>query len=181
MSNEGNQEMRIDEAKKLLEDNGYILTQLADLGVEVNNGIQDIEPTTAYEININDPVCPCCGKKLKIVNANAETEEFIGESTRNILGVKNGKKPEAYVQSVIQDVADQLYEEELADVQPDVDEYGNIEPEYFKRFQYTSPELRRATKRAATKLANELKEQGININPWYCEMEIYDKLKLFSR
>lgn len=167
--------MRIDEAKKLLEDNGYILTQLADLGVEVNNGIQDIEPTTAYEININDPVCPCCGKKLKIVNANAETEEFIGESTLNETWEK------AYVQSVIQDVADQLYEEELADVQPDVDEYGNIEPEYFKRFQYTSPELRRATKRAATKLANELKEQGININPWYCEMEIYDKLKLFSR
>lgn len=175
MSNEGNQKMRIDEAKKLLEDNGYILTQLADLGVEVNNGIQDIEPTTAYEININDPVCPCCGKKLKIVNANAETEEFIGESTLNETWEK------AYVQSVIQDVADQLYEEELADVQPDVDEYGNIEPEYFKRFQYTSPELRRATKRAATKLANELKEQGININPWYCEMEIYDKLKLFSR
>ena len=167
--------MRIDEAKKLLEDNGYILTQLADLGVEVNNGIQDIEPTTAYEININDPVCPCCGKKLKIVNANAETEEFIGESTLNETWEK------AYVQSVIQDVADQLYEEELADVQPDVDEYGNIEPEYFKRFQYTSPELRRAAKRAATKLANELKEQGININPWYCEMEIYDKLKLFSR
>ena len=167
--------MRIDEAKKLLEDNGYILTQLADLGVEVNNGIQDIEPTTAYEININDPVCPCCGKKLKIVNANAETEEFIGESTLNETWEK------AYVQSVIQDVADQLYDEELADVQPDVDEYGNIEPEYFKRFQYTSPELRRAAKRAATKLANELKEQGININPWYCEMEIYDKLKLFSR
>jgi hypothetical protein len=167
--------MRLDEAKKLLEDNGYILTQLADLGVEVNNGIQDIEPTTAYEININDPVCPCCGKKLKIVNANAETEEFIGESTLNETWEK------AYVQSVIQDVADQLYEEELADVQPDVDEYGNIEPEYFKRFQYTSPELRRAAKRAATKLANELKEQGININPWYCEMEIYDKLKLFSR
>jgi len=167
--------MRLDEAKKLLEDNGYILTQLADLGVEVNNGIQDIEPTTAYEININDPVCPCCGKKLKIVNANAETEEFIGESTLNETWEK------AYVQSVIQDVADQLYEEELADVQPDVDEYGNIEPEYFKRFQYTSPELRRAAKRAATKLANELKEQGININPWYCEMEIYDKLKMFSR
>ena len=167
--------MNLNEAKHILEDNGYILNQLADLGVDVNNGIQDIEPTTAYEININDPVCPCCGKKLKIVNANAETEEFIGESTLNETWEK------AYVQSVIQDVADQLYEEELADVQPDVDEYGNIEPEYFKRFQYTSPELRRAAKRAATKLANELKEQGININPWYCEMEIYDKLKLFSR
>ena len=36
-------------------------------------------------------------------------------------------------------------------------------------------------KRAATKLANDLKDQGININPWYCEMEIYDKLRYFSK
>ena len=86
-----------------------------------------------------------------------------------------------YLQYAIQDVADQLYEEELSDEQPEVDEYGNINPEYFKRFEYTSPELRRATKRAATKLANDLKEKGININPWYCEMEIYDKLRYFSK
>jgi len=30
-------------------------------------------------------------------------------------------------------------------------------------------------------IAKELKDQGININPWYCEMEIYDKLKYFSK
>ena len=175
MSNEGNQEMRIDEAKHILEDNGYILTQLSDLGVSVNNGIQDIEPTEAYEINTNNPVCPCCGQKLRLKNANAETEEFIGES------VMNESWEKQYILCAIQDVADQLYDEELADIQPEVDEYGNISPEYFKRFEYTSPELRRATKRAATKLANDLKEQGININPWYCEMEIYDKLKCFSK
>ena len=87
----------------------------------------------------------------------------------------------AYIQSAIQDVADQLYDEELADIPPQVDEYGNISPDYLKRFEYTSPELRRATKRAATKLANDLKDQGININPWYCEMEIYDKLRYFSK
>lgn len=87
----------------------------------------------------------------------------------------------AYIQSAIQDVADQLYDEELADVQPEVDEYGNISTDYLKRFEYTSPELRRAIKRAATKLANDLKDQGININPWYCEMEIYDKLRYFSK
>lgn len=167
--------MNINEAKLILEDNGYILTQLADLGVSVNNGIQDIEPTEAYEINTNDPVCPCCGQKLRLKNADAETEEFIGES------VMNESWEKQYILCAIQDVADQLYDEELADIQPEVDEYGNISPEYFKRFEYTSPELRRATKRAATKLANDLKEQGININPWYCEMEIYDKLKCFSK
>ena len=52
--------MNINEAKQILEDNGYILNQLADLGVDVNNGIQDIEPTTAYEININDPRKTIC-------------------------------------------------------------------------------------------------------------------------
>lgn len=87
----------------------------------------------------------------------------------------------AYIQSAIQDVADQLYDEELADVQPEVDEYGNISTDYLKRFEYTSPELRRAIKRAATKLANDLKDQEININPWYCEMGIYDKLRYFSK
>ena len=167
--------MRIDEAKKLLEDNGYILNQLADLGVDVNNGIQDIEPTVAYEININDPVCPCCGKKLKIVNKDAETEEFIGESTLNETWERQ------YVDAAIQDVADQLYEEELADEQPEVDQYGNITVDYLKRFEYTSNALRRAAKRAATKLSNDLKDEGITINPWYCEMEIYDKLKMFTK
>lgn len=86
-----------------------------------------------------------------------------------------------YLQYAIQDVADQLYEEELSDVQPEVDEYGNVNPEYFKRFEYTSPELRRACKRAATKLSNDLKENGIKLNPWYCEMEIYDKLRYFTK
>lgn len=86
-----------------------------------------------------------------------------------------------YLQYAIQDVADQLYEEELSDEQPEVDEYGNINPEYFKRFEYTSPELRRACKRAATKLSNDLKENGIKLNPWYCEMEIYDKLRYFTK
>lgn len=95
--------------------------------------------------------------------------------------VLNETLERAYIQSAIQDVADQLYDEELADIPPQVDEYGNISPDYLKRFEYTSPELRRATKRAATKLANDLKEQGININPWYCEMEIYDKLRYFSK
>jgi len=95
--------------------------------------------------------------------------------------VLNETWEKAYIQSAIQDIADQLYDEELADVQPEVDEYGNISPDYLKRFEYTSPELRRACKRAATKLSNDLKEQGITINPWYCEMEIYDKLRMFTK
>ena len=41
-----------------------------------------------------------------------------------------------YLDYAIQDVADQLYEEELSDEQPEVDEYGNVNLEYFKRFEY---------------------------------------------
>jgi arginyl-tRNA synthetase len=122
MRNEGNKEMRLEEAKQILEENGYTLTQ-----------------------NLNESI------------------------------------DKRYLQYAIQDVADQLYEEELMDEQPEVDEYGNVNLEYFKRFEYTSPELRRACKRAATKLSNDLKESGIKINPWYCEMEIYDKLRYFTK
>jgi len=46
--------MKLDEAKQILEDNGFVLDQLAELGVDVNNGIQDMEQTTAYEIDVND-------------------------------------------------------------------------------------------------------------------------------
>lgn len=118
---------------------------------------------------------------MNINEAKQILEENGFAINKNEVSVLKESWERAYIQCAIQDVADQLYEEELADIPPQVDEYGNIPPDYFKRFEYTSPELRHAIKRAATKLANDLKDQGININPWYCEMEIYDKLRYFSK
>ena len=122
--------MKLDEAKQILEDNGFVLDQLAELGVDVNNGIQDMEQTTAYEIDVNDPVCPCCGQKLHITNQDVQTDEFIGESTLN------ERWENKYLVDKVADVAYQLYQEELADVQPDVDSEGNITDEYLDRFNY---------------------------------------------
>lgn len=86
-----------------------------------------------------------------------------------------------YLESAIQDVVDQLYDEELADARPELDDCGNVSLAYLKRFEYASPELKRAVKRAATKLSNDFKENGLAMNPWYIEMEIYDRLKCFAR
>ncbi len=167
--------MNINEAKQILEDNDYILSQLSDLGVSVNNGIQDIEQTTAYKIDKNNPVCPCCGKKLKLVNMNVETDSFIGESTLNEHWEND------FLKNKVADVAWQLYQEELEDVQPELDEQGNVTNEYLLRFEYTKPAMKKAIKRASIKLANDFKEDGFNINPWYCEQEIYEALKDYAR
>ena len=167
--------MRLDEAKHILEDNGFVLDKLAELGVDVNNGIQDMEQTTAYEFDVNDPVCPCCGQKLKLINQNVPTDEFIGESTLN------ERWENKYLVNKVADVAYQLYQEELSDVQPEVDSEGNITEEYLDRFRYKTPEMNKAIKRAAVKLANDLAEDGFQINTWYCEQEIKEALLDYAR
>lgn len=138
---------------------------------------QEMEEVDGYEVDIDQSEvrCPCCGKLLKPVNKFVDTEEFIGESKLN------ERWENDYLTHKVQDVAYQLYDEELADVQPETDDYGNVTREYLERFEYSSPQLRKAVKRAATKLSNDLKEDGFNINPWYCEQEIYDALKCFSK
>lgn len=167
--------MKLNEAKQILEDNGFVLYQLAELGVDVNNGIQDMEQTTAYEIDVNDPVCPCCGQKLHITNQDVKTDEFIGESTLN------ERWENKYLVDKVADVAYQLYQEELADVQPDVDSEGNISDEYLDRFKYKTPAMKKAIKRASIKLANDLAEDGFKVNSWYCEQEIQEALLDYAR
>ena len=136
--------------------------------------IQEINPVKAWKFYASHPVCPCCGKKLKLVHKNIKTDEFIGESL-------NERWENEYLTQKVQDVADQLYEEELADVQPEVDGNGNLTEEYLERFIYNSSALKKAVKRAATKLSNDLAEDGFKINPWYCEQEIFESLKYFAK
>ena len=113
---------------------------------------------------------------MHIINTNVETDEFIGESTK-----LNERWENEFLTNKVQDIANQLFEEELADVQPEVDNNGNITNEYLERFQYNSPALKKAVKRAATKLSNDLAENGFKINPWYCEQEIFEALKYFAK
>ena len=136
--------------------------------------MQEINPVKAWKIYASHPVCPCCGKKLKFKNKHIKTDEFIGESL-------NERWENEYLTNRVQDIASQLYEEELADVQPEVDRNGNITQEYLERFEYNSPSLKKAVKRAATKLSNDLAEDGFKINAWYCEQEIVEALKYYAK
>lgn len=161
--------MQLEEAKQILEDYGYGITIPFDLEP------QEQETVKAYQVDKNNPVCPCCGKKLRLVNKNVETDSFIGESTLN------ERWENDFLKNKVADVAWQLYQEELEDVQPELDEQGNVTNEYLLRFEYTKPAMKKAIKRASIKLANDLKDDGFTINPWYCEQEIYEALKDYAR
>jgi rubredoxin len=136
--------------------------------------MQEINPVKAWKIYADHPVCPCCGKKLKFIHKNVKTDEFIGESL-------NERWENDYLTDRVQDIANQLYQEELEDVQPEIDRNGNITQEYLERFEYNSPSLKKAVKRAATKLSNDLAEDGFKINAWYCEQEIFEALKYYAK
>lgn len=168
--------MKINEAIDILTDYGYVVDNMPTDTVQLDLEPKETKNVEAYDIDVNNPICPCCGKRLNIVNTNVETDEFIGESTK-----LNERWENEYLTNKVQDIANQLFEEELADVQPEVDNDGNITNEYLERFQYNSPELKKAVKRAATKLSNDLAENGFKINPWYCEQEIFEALKYFAK
>ena len=168
--------MKINEAIDILTDYGYVVDSIPTDTVHLDLEPKETKNVEAYDIDINNPICPCCGKRLNIVNTNVETDEFIGESTK-----LNERWENEFLTNKVQDIANQLFEEELADVQPEVDNNGNITNEYLERFQYNSPELKKAVKRAATKLSNDLAENGFKINPWYCEQEIFEALKYFAK
>ena len=153
----------------------YLKRKFDRLGIEQNDGTQDNEEVYAYDFDPKDPVCPCCGKRLKIRHKEIPNDEFIGENTMNEAWEAK------YLTDRAKDVAYDIFNDELADVQPETDEYGNITNDYLRRFEYSSPSLKRAVKRASYKLSSELKQDGFDINPWYCEMEIFDALKCFSR
>lgn len=168
--------MKINEAIDILTDCGYVVDNIPTDTVHLDLEPKETKNVEAYDIDVNNPICPCCGKRLNIVNTNVETDEFIGESTK-----LNERWENEFLTNKVQDIANQLFEEELADVQPEVDNNGNITNEYLERFQYNSPALKKAVKRAATKLSNDLAENGFKINPWYCEQEIFEALKYFSK
>ena len=168
--------MKINEAIDILTDYGYVVDNIPTDTVYLNLEPKETKNVEAYDIDVNNPICPCCGKRLHIINTNVETDEFIGESTK-----LNERWENEYLTNKVQDIANQLFEEELADVQPEVDNNGNITNEYLERFQYNSPALKKAVKRAATKLSNDLAENGFKINPWYCEQEIFEALKYFAK
>ena len=50
--------------------NKNIENKLDDLGVEMNNGRQGNKEVYAYDFDPKNPICPCCGKRLKVIHKN---------------------------------------------------------------------------------------------------------------
>ena len=93
------------EAIDILTDFGYVVDNIPTDTVQLDLEPQETENVEAYDIDINNPVCPCCGKRLYIVNTNVETDEFIGESTK-----LNERWENEYLTNQVQDIANQLFE-----------------------------------------------------------------------
>lgn len=77
--------------------------------------------------------------------------------------------------------AEEIYANEISDNVPDLTFDHRPSPEYLQRFDYLSDNLKNAVKRAAVKLSRDFENDGISINIWNIENELYDALKCFSK
>lgn len=86
-----------------------------------------------------------------------------------------------YLLTCVKAVAQDIFEREIMDNAPSLDNNNMPSREYLSRFDYLSDSLKNAVKRGATRLKNEFDAQGIKINQFNIETEIYDALKCFSK
>ena len=143
---------------------------------EVNDGTQEVTKEVAYNISLTDPVCPCCGKRLKIVDSvKNQFGQDLKLTTENKFLKENAFF--FYLLDICGEEALNIYETELAVHEPYYDTNGNIEPEYNTRFEYTDPQLKRIVKVKANAIANKLANDNIKIDPYYIENEIIEMLK----
>ncbi len=81
---------------------------------------------------------------------------------------------------IIENAAQNIYEDELETEEPLTDNMGNIDPEYTERFKYVSNNLKKIVKMKANAISNMVKQNGIEISPFYIENEIFQLLKTYS-
>lgn len=86
-----------------------------------------------------------------------------------------------YLLQRVYDVACEIYAREISDDKPDLMMNNRPSDDYLARFDYLSDDLKKAVKRAAKALQNELAEDGFVVNVEYVKNEIYDALKLFAK
>lgn len=152
---------------------------LNDYGITTNDGTQDIGTTECYTVYTNNLVCPCCNKKLKLIDSSKQ--EFDDDSIVDVSESKlNENKLSDYLLEIIENAAQNIYEDEIESDTPDVDNMGNIDPEYTERFKYISNNLKKIVKMKSNAIANMVKQNGIEISPFYIENEIYQILKSYS-
>lgn len=157
----------------------YAAQLLNDFGITTNDGTQDIGTTDCYTVTTNDLHCPCCRAKLRLVDSSKQ--EFIDDDLVSVTEhAINENKLADYLLEIIENAARNIYEDELESDEPETDSMGNISPEYSERFKYISNDLKKIVKMKAGAIANMVKQNGIDVDPFYIENEIYKILKSYS-
>lgn len=153
---------------------------LSDYGIESNDGTQDVGTVECYTMTTDDLHCPCCRVKLRLVDSSKQEfadDDLVDVSESTAI---NENKLSDYLLEIIENAAHNIYEDELETDQPEMDSMGNINPEYNDRFLYVTNNLKKIVKMKANAIANMVKQNGIEVSPFYIENEIFQILKSYS-
>lgn len=144
-----------------------------------NYGTKDSVDQGAYNIGLDKLVCPCCGKKLRLIDSMKK--EYEGDDLIKVNeSVLTENKLSDYLLGIIEDEARAIYEDEVETNEPETDEMGNIVGEYGERFLYVNKELKKIVKMKANAISNMVKHQGIEVSPFYVENELFQMLKCYG-
>jgi hypothetical protein len=136
-------------------------------------------PGDSYDIKTDNLVCPCCGKKLNLIDSTKQeyTNDDIIKVNESML---NENKLADYLLTIIEDEAKSIFEDELETEEPETDSMGNIVNDYGERFLYVNKELKKIVKMKANAIANMVKHKGIEVSPYYIENELFQALRLYG-
>ena len=136
-------------------------------------------PGDSYDIKTDNLVCPCCSKKLNLIDSTKQeyTNDDIIKVNESML---NENKLADYLLTIIEDEAKSIFEDELETEEPETDSMGNIVNEYGERFLYVNKELKKIVKMKANAIANMVKHKGIEVSPYYIENELFQALRFYG-
>jgi len=154
---------------------------LTGYGVEGSNGFDTLGTVEAYMVTTDNLVCPCCRAKLRLIDSTKQ--EFEDDDLVNVTESKhnmNENKISDYLLEIIEDAAQNIYKDELEVEEPTTDAMGNITDDYNERFLYMSDSLKKIVKTKANAIANMVKQNGIEVSPFYIENELFSALKSYA-
>ncbi len=143
-----------------------------------NYGPDAVDPGS-YKIGLDKLVCPCCGKRLHLIDS--AKKEYEGDDLIKVNeSILKENKLADYLLGIIEEEARAIYEDELETNEPETDAMGNIVGEYGERFLYVNKELKKIVKMKANAISNMVKHQGIEVSPFYVENELFQMLKCYG-
>lgn len=132
-----------------------------------------------YNLSLDDMQCPCCGNKLKLTDKSSKKfNENLISIDENVL---NENKLADYLLEIIETAAKEIYDDEILTELPETDGLGNIiDCDYNDRFIYANKNLKRIVKVKANAISNMVKNNGIDVSPFYIENELFQQLKFLG-